>query len=47
MNKMNKNNKKESNNTDKKGDLLIQVDDLMNQLENDYGPLMLENLRKD
>ena len=46
MNKMNKNNKKKVTNTDKKGDLLIQVDDLMNQLENDYGPLMLEELKE-
>ena len=46
MNKMNKNNKKKATNTEKKGDLLIQVDDLMNQLENDYGPLMLEELKK-
>ena len=38
-------NKKVSS-TDKKGDLLIQVDDLMNQLENDYGPLMLDELKK-
>ena len=42
MKKMN--NKKSS--TEKKGDLLIQVDDLMNQLENDYGPLMLDELKK-
>ena len=41
----NKNNKKVSS-TEKKGDLLIQVDDLMNQLENDYGPLMLDELKK-
>ena len=32
--------------SEKKGDLLIQVDDLMNQLENDYGPLMLDELKK-
>ena len=41
----NKKNKKTSS-TEKKGDLLIQVDDLMNQLENDYGPLMLDELKK-
>jgi len=40
------NNKKDKSSSDKKGDLLIQVDDLMNQLENDYGPLMLDELKK-
>ena len=43
-----KNNKDQSlsKSSEKKGDLLIQVDELMNQLENDYGPLMLEELKK-
>ena len=40
------NNKKDKSSSDKKGDLLIQVDDLMNQLENDYGTLMLDELKK-
>ena len=42
------NNKKDnsSSSSETKGDLLIQVDDLMNQLENDYGPLMLDELKK-
>ena len=38
--------KNKPSSSDKKGDLLIQVDDLMNQLENDYGPLMLDELKK-
>ena len=40
------NKKNKPSSSDKKGDLLIQVDDLMNQLENDYGPLMLDELKK-
>ena len=49
MKKMKKvNNKKDKplSSSEKKGDLLIQVDDLMNQLEGDYGPLMLDELKK-
>tara|TARA_Y100000994_G_scaffold246578_1_gene250183 strand:- start:1410 stop:1727 length:318 start_codon:yes stop_codon:yes gene_type:complete len=38
--------KSKQSSSEKKGDLLIQVDDLMNQLENDYGPLMLDELKK-
>ena len=40
------NKKNKPSSSDKKGDLLIQVDDLMNKLENDYGPLMLDELKK-
>ena len=35
-----------SKSSEKKGDLLIQVDELMQKLENQYGPLMLEELQK-
>jgi len=35
-----------SKSSEKKGDLLIQVNELMEKLENDYGPLMLEELQK-
>ena len=46
MKKINHKKDKSSSSSEKKGDLLIQVDDLMNQLENDYGPLMLDELKK-
>ena len=32
--------------SEKKGDLLIEVNELMEKLENDYGPLMLGELQK-
>ena len=35
-----------SKSSEKKGDLLIQVNELMEKLENDYGPLMLDELKK-
>jgi len=35
-----------SKSSEKKGDLLIQVNELMEKLENDYGPLMLSELQK-
>ena len=35
-----------SKSSEKKGDLLIQVNELMEKMENDYGPLMLEELQK-
>ena len=35
-----------SKSSEKKGDLLIQVNELMEKLENEYGPLMLEELQK-
>ena len=35
-----------SKSSEKKGDLLIQVNELMEKLENDYGPLMLGELQK-
>ena len=35
-----------SKSSEKKSDLLIQVNELMEKLENDYGPLMLEELQK-
>ena len=35
-----------SKSSEKKGDLLIQVNELMEKLESDYGPLMLEELQK-
>ena len=35
-----------SKSSEKKGDLLIQVNELMEKLENQYGPLMLEELQK-
>ena len=47
---MNKNikNKKTglSKSSEKKSDMLIQVNELMEKLENDYGPLMLEELQQ-
>ena len=33
-----------SKSSEKKGDLLIQVDELMQKLDNEYGPLMLKEL---
>jgi len=35
-----------SRSSEKKGDLLIEVNELMEKLESDYGPLMLEELQK-
>ena len=35
-----------SKSSEKKGDLLIEVNELMEKLENEYGPLMLEELQK-
>ena len=35
-----------SKNSEKKGDMLIQVNELMENMENEYGPLMLEELQK-
>ena len=35
-----------SKSSEKKGDLLIQVDELMQKLENEYGPIMLEELQE-
>ena len=35
-----------SKNSEKKGNLLIEVNELMEKLENDYGPLMLGELQK-
>jgi len=35
-----------SKSSEKKGDLLIQVNELMEKMENNYGPLMLEELQK-
>ena len=35
-----------SKSSDKKGELLIKVDQLMEKLDNDYGPLLLEELQK-
>jgi len=35
-----------SKSSEKKGDLLIQVNELMEKLETDYGPLMLGELQK-
>ena len=46
MKKVNNKKNKSLSPSEKKGDLLIQVDDLINQLENDYGPLMLDELKK-
>ena len=46
MKKVNNKKDKSLSSSEKKGNLLIQVDDLMNQLENDYGPLMLDELKK-
>ena len=44
---MNKNKKTElSKSSAKKSDMLIQVNELMEKLENDYGPLMLEELQQ-
>ncbi len=44
------NNKKTNNNisksSEKKGNLLIQVDELMQKLDNEYGPLMLKELEE-
>ena len=48
--KKNMNNKKTNNNisksSEKKGNLLIQVDELMQKLDNEYGPLMLKELEE-
>ena len=35
-----------SKNSETKSDMLIQVNELMEKLENDYGPLMLAELQK-
>ena len=35
-----------SKSNDKKSQLLIKVDQLMEKLDNDYGPLLLEELQK-
>ena len=35
-----------SNANDKRGELLIKVDELMEKLNNDYGPFLLEELQK-
>ena len=35
-----------SKNSEKKGDMLIQVNELMEKLESEYGPLMLGELQK-
>ena len=35
-----------SKSNDKKSQLLIKVDELMEKLDNDYGPLLLEELQK-
>jgi len=35
-----------SKSSEKKGDMLIQVNELMEKLENEYGPLMLGELQK-
>ena len=35
-----------SNTNDKRSELLIKVDDLMEKLNNDYGPFLLEELQK-
>ena len=35
-----------SKSSEKKGDLLIQVNEFMEKLEYDYGPLMLEEFQK-
>ena len=35
-----------SKTNDKRGELLIKVDELMEKLNNDYGPLLLEDLQK-
>tara|TARA_B100000686_G_C16067701_1_gene607803 strand:- start:3 stop:335 length:333 start_codon:yes stop_codon:yes gene_type:complete len=44
----NKNNKNDSlsKSSERKGNLLIQVDELMQKLENEYGPIMLEELQE-
>ena len=44
-----KNKKRNSNvseSSEKKGNLLIQVDELMQKLDNEYGPIMLEELEE-
>jgi len=47
MNKNIKNKKTElSKSSAKKSDMLIQVNELMEKLENEYGPLMLEELQQ-
>ena len=35
-----------SNANDKRGELLIKVDELMEKLSNDYGPFLLDELQK-
>ena len=35
-----------SKSNDKKGELLVKVDELMEKLDNDYGPLLLKELQK-
>ena len=44
--KKNSKNDSLSKSSEKKGDLLIQVDELMQKLENEYGPIMLEELQE-
>ena len=35
-----------SKSSEKKGNLLIKVDELMQKLDNEYGPIMLEELEE-
>ncbi len=45
VNNNNNNNNNLSKSSEKKGDILIQIDDLMGNLENEYGPLMIQELQ--
>ena len=40
------NNKRLSNSKNKRGELLIKVDNLMEKLDNEYGPFLLDELNK-
>ena len=44
--KKNNNKKSLSRSSDKKGELLIKVDELMQKLSDDYGPFLLDELQK-
>ncbi len=44
--KKNNNQNPLSDSNDKKGELLIKVDELMQKLSNDYGPFLLDELQK-
>ena len=46
VNKKNTNKTSLSKSNDKKSELLIKVDELMEKLDNDYGPLLLGELQK-